>query len=356
MRFISVEKAAEKWDISQKEVELLCSENKITNATIIENMWHIPDNIEKPTDINNTIDTESDKIYVKPFLKWAGGKSQLLKEIENYYPFDDVSITKYAEPFVGGGAVLFDVLNKFNLEEIYISDINAELINTYIVIRDNINELISLLSLYQSEYISFEISNRKAYYMEKRERFNYLKINGNKSENIERAALMIFLNKTCFNGLFRVNKKGLFNVPIGAYKNPLICDEKNLRMVSKKLKNVKIVCRDYKQAEEFIDEHTFVYIDPPYRPITDTANFTAYTENSFNDDEQIKLADFVDVLNKKGARVLISNSDPKNSDANDDFFDNIYASYKIKRVKATRMINRNSDARGKIKELLISNF
>lgn len=293
---------------------------------------------------------------VKPFLKWAGGKGQLLKEIEKYYPFESGKITKYAEPFIGGGAVLFDILSKYDLEEIYVSDINAELINTYRIIRDDIDELIDLLAKYHSEYIPFGKEERKSYYMAKRERFNDLKVNGNETINIEKAALMIFLNKTCFNGLYRVNKKGLFNVPMGAYKNPMICDESNLRAVSEKLQNVIIACGDYRKSADFIDENTFVYFDPPYRPITDTASFTAYTEDLFNDEKQIDLANFVDFMHEKRAKVVVSNSDPKNVNAADDFFDNIYASYKIKRVGATRMINCNSEARGKISELLISNF
>ena len=150
---------------------------------------------------------------VKPILKWAGGKGQLLKEIESYYPFND-KITKYAEPFVGGGAVLFDILSRYHLREVYISDINAELINTYCMIRDNIDSLISLLLVYQAEYVPLKANDRKVYYMDKRKRFNDLKINNNETENIEKAALMIFLNKTCFNGLYRVNRRGLFNVPM----------------------------------------------------------------------------------------------------------------------------------------------
>lgn len=296
------------------------------------------------------------KKTAKPFLKWAGGKSQLLKEIEQYYPFESEKITKYAEPFVGGGAVLFDILNKYDLKEVYISDINAELINTYHVIRDNIDDLIETLSNIQNDFVPLNTEHRKEYYLDKRNRFNELKVNGDEKINIEKAALMIFLNKTCFNGLYRVNKKGLFNVPMGSYKNPLIYDENNLRAVSEKLQNVKIVCGDYKKSADFIDENTFVYFDPPYRPITDTASFTAYTENLFNDEEQIELAKFVDEMNKKGAKIVVSNSDPKNSNTEDDFFDNIYSSHKIKRVEATRMINCNSEARGKIKELLISNF
>lgn len=295
-------------------------------------------------------------IKLKPFLKWAGGKGQLISEIEKYYPFDDYKITKYAEPFVGGGAVLFDILSKYNLEEVYISDINAELINSYRIIRDDIDEIIALLQVMQDEFIPMNTDERKAYYMSKRARFNDLKINGDETINIEKAALMVFLNKTCFNGLYRVNRKGLFNVPMGAYKNPMICDEANLRAISQKLQKVTIVCGDYRMSKEFIDENTFVYFDPPYRPLTDTASFTAYTENLFNDDSQKELADYVEVLNKKGAKIVLSNSDPKNSNTDDDFFDDIYSAHKIKRVEATRMINCNAESRGKIKELLISNF
>ncbi len=354
--FMTVKQAAEKWGISQRRVAILCSENRIANVQMLGNMWLIPTNAEKPIDARSTRYNTTDEKGVKPFLKWAGGKGQLLKEIEKYYPFDNGVITKYAEPFVGGGAVLFDILSKYDLDYIYISDINAELINTYVIVRDHIEELIKFLKKYQLEYVPLETEDRKSYYMTKRERFNDLKVNDNEAENIEKAALMIFLNKTCFNGLYRVNKKGLFNVPMGAYKNPLICDEKNLRAVSEKLQNVKIVCGDYRKSAEFIDEHTFVYFDPPYRPLTETASFTAYTENLFNDEEQIELAEFVECMHKKGAKIVVSNSDPKNSNTEDDFFDRIYSAHKIKRVEATRMINCNSESRGKIKELLISNF
>ena len=355
MEFISAREAADKWGISQRRVAVLCSEQRIADATMVGNMWIIPATAEKPSDARSTRFNKTDLKPVKPLLKWAGGKGQLLKEIEQYYPFDN-GITKYAEPFVGGGAVLFDILNKYNLEQIYISDINAELVNTYHVVRDDINELIEMLSVIQREYIPMETESRKSYYVTKRERFNDLKVNGDKSINIEKAALMIFLNKTCFNGLFRVNKKGFFNVPMGAYKRPMICDQANLRAVSEKLQRVTIRCGDYKESADFIDDNTFVYFDPPYRPLTNTANFTAYNENLFNDDKQIELARFVDEMNRKDAMIVISNSDPKNLNTDDDFFDKIYSSYKIKRVEATRMINCNSKARGKIKELLISNF
>lgn len=356
MEFMSAREAAEKWGISQRRVAVLCSENRIENAVMVGNMWIIPSASAKPKDARTVRYLPVDDKKVKPFLKWAGGKGQLLSEIEKYYPFASGTITKYAEPFVGGGAVLFDILSRYHLKEVYISDVNAELINTYRIIRDDIDALVSLLEAMQNEFLPMNTEQRKAYYLAKRDCFNDLKVNGNESINIEKAVLMIFLNKTCFNGLYRVNRKGLFNVPMGSYKNPLICDEANLRTVSEKLRNVTIVCGDYRKSAEFIDKNTFVYFDPPYRPITDTASFTAYTENLFNDEEQIELAGFVDEMHCKGAKVVVSNSDPKNSNTEDDFFDNIYSSHRIKRVDATRMINCNGEARGKVKELLISNF
>lgn len=356
MEFMSAREAADKWGISQRRVALLCSEHRIHNASMIGNMWLIPANAEKPADARTLRYSNNDEKKAKPFLKWAGGKGQLLPEIEKYYPFENGAITKYAEPFIGGGAVLFDILNKYELEAVYISDINSELINTYLVIRDDIDMLIALLTKMQEEFLPLNTDDRKTYYLAKRNFFNTLKTSSVEKNRLEKAALMIFLNKTCFNGLFRVNKKGLFNVPMGAYKNPLICDEDNLRAVSRKLQNVTIVCADYQKSADFIDEHTFVYFDPPYRPLTSTASFTAYTETLFNDDAQIELARFVEKMHQKKAKIVVSNSDPKNTNAEDDFFDTIYFSRKIKRVEATRMINCNSDARGKIKELLISNF
>ena len=356
MEFMSAREAADKWGITQRRVAVLCSEQRIEKATMVGNMWIIPASAEKPADARSTRYNKAEEKTVKPFLKWAGGKGQLLKEIECYYPFAGGHITKYAEPFVGGGAVLFDILGKYDLEEVYISDINPELINTYRIVRDDIDALIRLLNVMQKDYIPLNTDNRKTYYMKKRERFNDLKINGNESINTEKAALLIFLNKTCFNGLFRVNKKGLFNVPMGNYKNPVICNEKNLRAVSKKLKKVTIVCGDYRESADFIDKNTFVYFDPPYRPLNETSSFTAYNENVFEDDEQIELARFVDDMHRKGAKFVVSNSDPKNSNIEDNFFDNIYSAHKIKRVEASRMINSKGEARGKIKELLISNF
>lgn len=357
MQYISAKEAAEKWDISQRRVSILCAENRVPEASMVGNMWLIPKDAVKPADGRAFRYAKNQKPILKPFAKWAGGKGQLLYEIRNTYPaYLGDEIKKYAEPFVGGGAVLFDILSTHDLEKVYISDTNSELINTYRIIRDDVHALIILLSSMQNEYVPLSTDDRSVFYYEKRNRFNDLKINGNESVNIEKAALFIFLNKTCFNGLYRVNKKGLFNVPVGAYKNPMICDKQNLHNISAALQTVTIVCADYSESAQFIDKNTFVYFDPPYRPLNRTASFTAYTENLFDDAAQIKLAEFVSSMGKTGAKVVISNSDPKNSNTDDDFFDRLYRKHRISRVEATRMINCNSESRGKISELLISNF
>ncbi|WP_308748549.1 DNA adenine methylase [uncultured Anaerococcus sp.] len=293
-------------------------------------------------------------IEAKPFIKWAGGKSQLLHEIRKYYPFDE-KINRYCEPFVGAGAVLFDVLNSFDLKEVYISDINKEAINSYKVIRDDVENLIELFEEFQNEYKDLTHEERKAIYYKNREEFNRLKVLKN-SDSLKRAALFIFLNKTGFNGLYRENMRGLFNVPIGSYKNPKILDKENILNVNKKLQNVEIIHGDYKKSADFIDENTFVYFDPPYRPIKPTSNFTSYSKDSFTDEDQIELAEFFKKMDEKSAHLLLSNSDPKNYDLNDDFFDDLYKGFNIKRVKASRTINSNKNERGQIYEVLINNY
>lgn len=289
---------------------------------------------------------------LKPFLKWVGGKTQLLPQISAYYPFEQGKITKYAEPFVGGGAVLFDILSQYSLEAVYINDINPALMNTYQMLKQHIDEVIAQLDTMKKDFLSLDAENRKRYFYMKRDRFNQLMLT---YESVEKAALMIFLNKTCFNGLYRVNKKGLFNVPMGAYKNPSICDEENLRKVSLNLQKVNMFCGDYHKLIDLVDNQTFVYLDPPYRPLNATASFTAYAENGFDDEAQKVLADFISHLSQKGAVVLLSNSDPKNEDGADDFFDLLYQDYSIRRIEANRTINSKGNKRGKIKELLVSN-
>lgn len=353
MNYMSAKEAAELWGISQRRVAILCSEQRVPNAEMVGNMWLIPKDAEKPTD-GRSVRYMKDK-KMKPFVKWAGGKGQLIDEIKKQYPegLGD-TIRKYAEPFVGGGAMLFDILNKYELDEIYISDTNAELINTYCVLRDDVDGLISLMLQYQKTYIPLGDDLRKEYYYEKRARFNELKRRG--VLKLEMAALFVFLNRTCFNGLYRVNSKGEYNVPMGSYKSPLICDEDNLRLVSSALSKVTIVCGDYRKSNDFIDNNTFVYFDPPYRPLNETSSFTSYTENSFDDKAQAELATYIQQLSDRGAYVVASNSDPKNTNPDDDFFDVLYSKMKIMRIYASRMINSNANSRGKISELLIRSY
>lgn len=354
LSFISAKEAAEKWDISQRRVAILCSENRIDGAMMVGNMWIIPSNAEKPIDKRTIRYERATKIELKPFLKWVGGKTQLINEIEKFLPADGEQVlTKYAEPMVGGGALLFSILSKYYFEELYISDINLELINAYTVVRDNVDLLVEKLSEMQAIFLPMNENGRKYYYYNARDKFNNLKLS--EETAIDKAALFIFLNKTCFNGLYRVNKKGQFNVPMGAYKNPTICDENNLRNISQALQNVKIVCGDYTLSESFIDKDTFVYLDPPYRPISETSAFTAYNTDSFDDNEQIRLSQFIERIDKVGAKIVLSNSDPKNVNPDDMFFDDLYKSFKIHRVEATRAINSKAEKRGKISELLIHN-
>ena len=295
--------------------------------------------------------------FPKPFVKWAGGKSQLLDEIKSRYPKKlGKDINRYCEPFVGGGAVLFDIIASYTFEEILINDINPDLINTYIQIRDNIDEMVELLSDLRSNYNDSEQTKKEEYYYIKRDRFNHLRQDANTSTDVERAALFVFLNKTCFNGLYRVNKNGDFNVPVGRHKKINVYEKANLCNVSKSLQSVTIKRGDYKECEDFIDCNTFVYIDPPYRPLSNTASFTGYAMDGFTDKEQIELGDFIKRISSKGASVVLSNSDPKNSDKKDNFFDDMYGEFNIDRVSAKRMINSNGKDRGSIKEIIVVNY
>ena len=289
----------------------------------------------------------------RPFIKWVGGKTQLLPEIRQRYP---ENIIKYCEPFVGGGAVLFDVLQTFHPNEVLINDINPELINLYENIRDNCEPLIQLLEHFQTEYLETPEADRQNLYLGKRATYNHFIVERNPEYNLGKAALFIYLNKTCFNGLYRVNRNGLFNVPFNRAKSPLICDAENIRECSQLLQNVLMHVGDYSYCRDFIDENTFVYLDPPYRPLTESSSFTSYNENGFTDVQQIELGNFITEMAHRGALIAASNSDPHNANEQDEFFDNLYADFNIERVQATRMVNSNARRRGPINELLISNI
>jgi DNA adenine methylase len=304
-------------------------------------------------------------MYTKPFLKWAGGKGQLLAQFEKFYPEELKKgiLTEYYEPFAGSAAVFFDIAPKYNIKTAYLFDINDDLILTYKVIRNNVEKLIDCLIEYSDNYLKLDKEKRSLFYYQIREEFNHNKVKFNYSKYnekwIKRAAQIIFLNKTCFNGLFRVNSKGLFNTPVGDYDNPKICDENNLKNVSKLLEIAEVRKADFTDLPKIIKKQAFVYFDPPYRPISKTANFKSYSNSSFGDEKQKQLADIFIELSKKGHKVMLSNSDPKNYDPNDDFFDNLYTRFnniRIERIPAKRLINSNPSKRGIINEIVVTNY
>ncbi len=295
----------------------------------------------------------TDKI-AKPFLKWAGGKTQLINDIKKALPKDILGNKfTYIEPFVGSGAILFWMLNNFpKLEKAVINDINEDLINTYKTIASRPTELISILEIFQNEFHALEGSedNKKLYYYQKRELYNI-----RKEEQSGQAALFIFLNRTCFNGLYRVNNKNLYNVPMGGYKRPTICDKENILAVSNALQKVEILCGDFEQTLNYISENSLFYFDPPYKPLSETSSFNSYAKGDFNDSEQIRLKDFCSKLDTLNHTWILSNSDVKGKNVNDNFFDELYSDFTIQRVDARRSINANPEKRGSLKELLITN-
>lgn len=294
-------------------------------------------------------------MQAKPFLKWAGGKSQLINDIKNTLPkeFTSQKFT-YVEPFVGGGAVLFWILENFpNVERAIINDINADLTNTYKVIAKQPKKLISILEKFQKKFHSFEndAEGRKRYYMEQRALFNT-----RSTDEVTQAALVIFLNKTCFNGLFRVNKSNGFNVPMGDATTPTICDAENIMAVSRVLQRVEILTGDYRETLQHAEKPALFYFDPPYKPLSKTSSFNTYTKDDFGDTQQLELRDFCKTLDTIGHQWILSNSDVKGKDPNDTFFDDIYKEFNINRVYARRSINANGSKRGKLSELLITNY
>ena len=289
----------------------------------------------------------------KPVVKWVGGKTQLLEDINKALPrnLSQINDVTYIEPFVGGGAVLFWILQEYpNITKAIINDINEELICTYRVIKSDVEKLILELTRIQTEYLALNNVARKDYFLSQREHYNE-----KNNSDIETAALFIFLNRTCFNGLYRVNSKGKFNVPHGRYTNPKICDEETLRADSVVLQRVEILCGDFAQTGKYADNNVLYYFDPPYRPLTETSAFTSYAKDGFDDAEQTRLRDFCEQITTHKSLFVASNSDPQNVDNGDDFFDHLYKRFSIKRVSAARMINSKGNGRGAISEIMISN-
>lgn len=276
----------------------------------------------------------------RPFLKCAGGKGQLLEEFQNFYP---KKFNKYIEPFVGGGAVYFDLYSKGILKEAVLIDLNKDFIDCFIAVKNSREELLKLVRKHK------ECHSKTYYYKIRNEVRNNSQI-WDKLELVERAAIIIYLNKTCFNGLYRVNRSDQFNVPMGSYKDPEIFDEKNLELASKALEIVyKIEPADFSKCLNYAEKGDFVYFDPPYNPMSKTANFTSYTKDSFGEDEQRRLADVFRKLDKKGCMVMLSNSKT-------NLIDKLYEGYRKEEVKANRFINSKPQGRGEITELVILNY
>jgi len=301
-------------------------------------------------------------VGAKPFLKWAGGKGQLLDTFHRLYPIQlkQKKIKTFFEPFLGSGAVFFDIAQNYGIERAYLYDINDELILTYKVIQKDIPKLLEFLYRYQKTYFKLDKTKRKEFFYEQRTNYNLQRFNIDyfkySSNWFPRAAQLIFLNRTCFNGLYRVNSKGEFNSPAGDYENPTICDEQNLLAVNKVLEIAEIKKADFKEVLNDLRDNSFVYFDPPYRPLSKTASFKSYSKHNFEDSEQIQLAQLFIQIDKKGSKVMLSNSDPKNNDPNDNFFDEIYKDYNIIRVPAKRMINSDATKRGQINEIVVTNY
>ena len=267
----------------------------------------------------------------KPFIKWVGGKGQLIEQLdaqlpENFETWDNVT---YIEPFVGGGAMLFYMLQKYpNIRHAVINDVNPDLITCYRTVRDMPEELIASLTDIQDAYNEVESEEgRKVFFLAVRDRYNEKNL-----DPLENTTKFFFLNCTSFNGLYRVNKKGLFNVPFGKYTNPQICDPKTIRKDSELLQHVEILTGDFEATFDYAQGNTLFYFDPPYRPLSDTSSFNDYAKEAFNDDAQIRLKEYCDRINEAGFRFMLSNSDCKGKNEEDNFFDVLYGEYNRARI------------------------
>ena len=297
-------------------------------------------------------------VVAKPFVKWAGGKGNLLQKLEALLPtdFDDLENVTYIEPFVGGGAMLFHMLQRHKcIRRAVINDINADLIRCYQLIANDPQTLIERLKNIENNYYSVDFPTRKELFYAYREQYN--------SEGIhpdERAALFIFLNHTCFNGLYRVNAAGKFNVPYGRYKKPVICNEELIMADHRLLNSVELVIRqpgDYKLVRQNLSRNypNFVYFDPPYRPLSTTSSFKEYSNNPFEDRQQEELKHLCDRLSAQNCLIMQSNSDSKTEDGN-SYFETLYEGYVIQRILASRFINADPEKRKKLTEVVIRNY
>jgi DNA adenine methylase len=342
-KLLTIKDVAEYLKMSKEKVYKLAQQGKIP-VSRIENQWRFRlEKVDAWIEANEmgsiavaTLGGTTLQIpsRAEPFLKWAGGKGQLLRQYEAFFP---KKFNNFLEPFVGGGAVFFHLFSSGRLQgkkRIFLIDSNEELINCYLVIKEDVEKLIRILN--SPKFINTEETFYKIRAEEPKDKF-------------ERAARTIYLNKTCFNGLYRVNSKGKFNVPFGGYKNPLICNSRNLIAVSSALQNVEILCNDFDKCLKLAKKEDFIYFDPPYQPLNKTSSFTSYTKEPFDEKEQVKLSKVFRVLDKIGCRIMLSNSDTS-------FIRKLYKNFRIEVVFAKRAINCKRSGRGEIKELVVLNY
>lgn len=300
----------------------------------------------------------------KPFVKWAGGKGKLLNTLDSHLPkhFAEEPAITYIEPFVGGGAMLFHMLESHpNITRVIINDINPELMSCYQLVRDEPDNLITQLQLLENDFNALNSQEeRKAHFYAIRNAYNEMRANPQVMDlfaQIEKAAYFIYLNRTCFNGLYRENRNGNFNVPFGSYANPTICNEANIKTAHDALQNVTLLCGNYHDVMQQVrpEENNFFYFDPPYRPLLGSSNFKDYTRFEFGDHQQEELRDFCNEINAIGGRFMLSNSDSMEPDGT-NYFENIYAGYHFHRVYAPRVINAFAAGRVPQSEVLITNY
>ncbi len=297
-----------------------------------------------------------------PILKWAGGKTQLLPTLANHYP-PELSrglVDTYIEPFIGGGAVFFEITNSFRYKRAVLLDVNPELVIVYNSVKSDVAGVIQALDDLEREYLAGTGDSRATFFYQMRDIFNggieqARRTAGRSAVDPQRTALTIFLNRTCFNGLFRVNSRGLFNVPHGRYAHPSILMKERLNAASIALQRATILQGDFELSARFVSGMTFIYYDPPYRPVSKTSHFTSYAQEAFDDAEQIRLSRWYRHLSDQGVNQLLSNSDPTNH-IEDPFFDELYRGFSIYRIQARRMINSNSSRRGSLREIVVRNY
>ncbi len=319
MEYITIKEASDKWGLSVRRVQTLCSEEQIDGAIRFSGVWAIPSIAERPVDhrVKSGRYIKPKDNYVTPILKWAGGKTQLLPEIIARMP---ESYNKYIEPFIGGGALFF----RLNADKAVIADSNPELVNMYRVIAQHGDQVIEALKDYRNEEDMFYEVRAKDW---------------TKCDAIEAAARMIYLNHTCFNGLYRLNRKGQFNTPFGRYKNPTICNAEKIKAAASVLKNAEIVCGDYLDVlKKYAKKGDFIFLDPPYVPISEYADFKRYTKEQFYESDQRNLAEEVHRLVGIGCKAMLTNS-------NHPLVHELYGRYKIDIIQTKRNINRNGDKR-----------